>query len=172
MSLAGIDLDRDLRLVGRGGDVHVRRVVLAVLALLPVLALLNVFGQRPGTETANGRAADLEVYAPTRLRGGLLNMARFTITAHTALRHPTLVLDPGWFEGMQVNTVTPAPTKESSVNGKLVYEFEDIPAGGGAVVFAEFQVNPTNVGRRSQSVALEADGVPAIRVARTVTIFP
>jgi hypothetical protein len=172
MSLEGIDLDRDLRLEGRGADVHVRRALLAVLALLPLLALLNVFGQSPGTGTASGPAADLEVYAPEHLRGGLLDMARFTITAHTALRHPTLVLDPGWLEGMQMNTLTPAPTKESSANGQLVYEFEDIPAGGKAVVFAEFQVDPTNVGRRSQSVALEADGVPPVRVARTVTIFP
>jgi hypothetical protein len=99
-------------------------------------------------------------------------MGRFTITAREPLRHPTLVLDPGWVEGMQVNTVTPAPAKESSSDGKLVYEFEDIPAGQTAVVFAQFQVDATNVGRRPQGITLEADGTSPLHVDRTVTIYP
>ena len=52
---------------------------------------------------------------------------------------------------------------------------EDLPADLGTlrvVVFAQFQVNPTNVGRRSQSVRLEASGVPTLSVDRTVTVFP
>jgi hypothetical protein len=168
----GIDLERHLELKGRSREVYVRRALLVLLALIPLLALLNVFGQRPSTSTASSTAADLEVYAPAHLRGGLLFMGRFTIDAHSTLRHPRLVLDPGWVEGMQVNTVTPAPAEESSRDGRLVYHYDDIRAGERVVIFAQFQVNPTNVGRRSQSVRLEADGQVPLVVHRTVTIFP
>ena len=168
----GIQLERHVQLHGRNREVYVRRVLLALLALIPVLALLNVFGQRPTTSTASNDAASLEVYAPQHLRGGLLFMGRFTIDAHRALRDPRLVLDSGWAEGMQVNTVTPAPAQESSRDGRLVYHYDDFAAGDHFVIYAQFQVDPTNVGRRSQSVRFEADGQPPLVIHRTVTIYP
>jgi hypothetical protein len=168
----GIEVERDIELVGRRHHGHLRRVLLGALALIPALALLNVFGQRPTTETSSNSDAALDVHAPSRLRGGLLFMARFTITAHAPLRRPTLVLDPGWAEGMQINTVAPAPATESSRDGRLALEFEDIPAGQRAVVFAQFQVNPTNVGRRETGVTLEADDIGSVHVDRTITVFP
>jgi hypothetical protein len=167
-----IDVARHRELRGRVWHRHVRRTLLLVLALIPILALVNLFGQRPRTGTASNAAAELEVYAPTHLRGGLLYMGRFTIVARQTLHKPALVLSPGWVEGMQVNTVTPAPTTEDTRGGKLVYRYDTIPAGEELVVYAQFQVNPTNVGRRSQSAAIEAEGVPTLVVDRTVTVFP
>jgi hypothetical protein len=67
-----IDLGRDGDLRGRRKDVWVRPTLLALATLVPVLALFNVFGQRPTTSNASGPAAKLSVYAPTKLRGGLL----------------------------------------------------------------------------------------------------
>jgi hypothetical protein len=49
---------------------------MARLAVVPVLALFNLFGQRPKTASAGAPAATLSLYAPTRLRGGLLWEAR------------------------------------------------------------------------------------------------
>lgn len=167
-----IDVPRHLELRGRTWHVHVRRGLLALLALVCALALANLFGQRPHTDTASNAAADLEVFAPEHLRGGLLYMGRFTIDAKETLRKPALVLDSGWVEEMQVNTVTPAPETEESRDGKLVYHYDTIDAGDRVVIYAQFQVNPTNVGRRSQSVQLEADGMPPIRVDRSVTVYP
>jgi len=167
-----IDIARHVELQGRSHHVAIRRTLVTLVVLIPLLALLDAFGQRPQTDRASNAAADLEVYAPSRVRGGLMFMGRFTIAAHQALRSPALVLDPGWAEGMQVNTVTPAPESEESRDGKLVYHYDTIPAGETVVVFAQFQVNPTNVGRRSQSVRLEASGVPTLSVDRTVTVFP
>jgi hypothetical protein len=167
-----IDVARHQELRGRSWHVAVRRTLIGLLLLVPVLALVNLFGQRPRTDTASSAAAELEVYAPARLRGGLLYMGRFTIVARQTLRRPALVLDPGWAEGMQINTVTPAPTAEESRDGKLVYRYDTIHAGEKVAVYAQFQVNPTNVGRRSQSVALEAAGVAPLVVERTVTLLP
>jgi hypothetical protein len=77
-----IDLARDRDLRGRDKGLWIRRALLTLIALVPLLALFNVFGQRPTTAKATAPAATLSVYAPTKLRGGLLWEARFHITAH------------------------------------------------------------------------------------------
>jgi hypothetical protein len=112
-------------LAGRRNEVWVRRGLLILLAAVPVLGLFNVFGQRPSTSTAATPAASLAVYAPDRLRGGLLYEARFHIRATRELKDARLVLDTGWLEGMQVNTIEPSPIGEASRDGKLSLSTSD-----------------------------------------------
>src|SRR4051812_3410058 len=83
---------------GRTLDVWARRPILALLALAPLAALLNAFGQHPSTSKASSSDAALEIQSPTDLRGGLIFQSRFTIVAHHALRRPSLVLSRGWLE--------------------------------------------------------------------------
>ncbi|MBA2568448.1 MAG: hypothetical protein H0V11_03780, partial [Actinobacteria bacterium] len=45
-------------------------------------------------------------------------------------------------------------------------------AGRKLVVYLQYQVNPTNVGRRSQDVELYDGEVLLTEVDRTVTVFP
>src|SRR5437879_1656979 len=85
-----------------------RWAMLTVLALFLLLGLINAFGQRPVTSTASSGAAKLTLYAPTHLRGGLLFSARFHIAATHDLRNAVLILDPGWAEGMSINTIEPS----------------------------------------------------------------
>jgi hypothetical protein len=153
-------------------DVLVRRVFFAALLVLLALGLLNVFGQRPSTTTAEAEAASLKVYAPERVRGGLLYQARFTIDARRELREAMLVLDPGWAEGITINTIEPSPVGEASRDGKLVFELGRIPAGGEHILFVQLQVNPTNVGHRSQDVELFDGSELLATVERTITVFP
>ena len=61
----------------------------------------------PGGVRLTAEAADLEVSAPTRLRGGLFFQGRFTVDARQPLENATLVLAPGWL-GMSINTIEPA----------------------------------------------------------------
>jgi hypothetical protein len=153
-------------------DVVARRVLFVLLLVLLALGLLNLFGQRPSTTTAEGSAASLEVYAPERVRGGLFYEARFTIDAVRELDDATLVLDPGWAEGVTINTVTPGPLGEASRDGKIVFELGRVPAGNKHVLFVQLQVNPTNIGRRSQDVQLfDGDDLLAT-IDRSITIFP
>ena len=88
------------------------------------------------------------------MRSGLLFEARFRVTARQDLAKATLVLDPGWLEGMQANTIEPSPIGEGSEDGKLVLQLGHVAAGHSFLLFMQFQVDPTNVGRRSQGVAL------------------
>jgi hypothetical protein len=113
-------------------DVLVRRAFFAALLVFLALGLVNLFGQRPSTTTEVADVASLEIYAPERVRGGLFYEARFRIEAQRELREATLVLDPGWAEGITINTVEPGPIGEASRDGKLVFELGRIPAGGRA----------------------------------------
>jgi hypothetical protein len=167
-----IVLKRDRDLEGRGWEIWLRRGLFALLPLLTVLALVNLFGQRPATSKASSAAATLKVYAPKRIRSGLLYMARFHITAHRDLKEATLVLHPGWLEGMTVNTIEPTPVGEASKNGRLSLDLGHIPAGGSYLLFVDFQVNPTNVGHRPQTVELFDGDTKLLGLSRTITIFP
>jgi hypothetical protein len=153
-------------------DVVARRVLFVLLLVLLALGLLNLFGQRPSTTTAEGSAASLEVYAPERVRGGLFYEARFTIDAVRELDDATLVLDPGWAEGVTINTVTPGPLGEASRDGKIVFELGRVPAGNKHVLFVQLQVNPTNIGHRSQDVQLFDGDELLATIDRSITIFP
>ena len=167
-----IVLKRDRDLSGRGWQIWLRRALFALLPILAALALANLFGQRPGSATASTSAAALDVYAPARVRGGLLFEARFHVFAHETLRDATLVLDPGWLEGMTVNTIEPAPVDETSRNGRLALDLGQIKAGSSYLLFIQFQVNPTNVGHRAQTVELFDGPTRLLRLERTITVFP
>jgi hypothetical protein len=167
-----LDRTLDLELQGRGHHALYRRLGLAVLALIVAAALLNVFGQESTRTVAEGRQAALSVDAPPRLRGGLLFQARFEIAAKRRLANPKLVLSSGWLDSMTLNTVAPTPLAENSGPDGLSMAFEELPAGHKLIVWTDWQVNPTNVGRRSEDATL-FDGLTQIASThRTVTVFP
>jgi hypothetical protein len=167
-----IVLKRDRDLDGRLWHIWVRRGLLALVAVVPVLAFFNVFGQHPTTAKADAPAATLKLYAPTGLRGGLIYMARFDVHANQDLKSATLVLDEGWAESITINTIEPSPVGEASKNGRLSFELGHIPAGQKYTLFMDFQVNPTNVGSHSQDVELTDGDTPILTLDRDVTVFP
>jgi hypothetical protein len=153
-------------------DVGLRRVAVAALVLGLGLALFNLFGQRPSTSVAEADAATLEVHAPARVRGGLIYEARFRIDAVQEVRAATLVLDPGWAEGITINTLAPGPLGEASRDGKLAFELGRIPRGQKHVFLLQLQVNPTNIGHRSQDVRLYDGEELLATIDRSITVFP
>jgi hypothetical protein len=167
-----LDRSLDLELRGRGHHTLYRRLGLAVLGLIVVAALLGVFGQESTTTIAAGRKAVLSVDAPPHLRGGLLFQARFEIHAKRRLAHPKLVLSSGWLDAMTMNTMVPSPLSENSGGDGLSVSFEALPAGHKLIVWTDWQVNPTNVGRKSQDVSLFDGSEPIASADRTVTVFP
>jgi hypothetical protein len=168
----GIVLRRHRDLDGRRWHPWLRRALLAVVCLLLVLALFDAFGQRESTASTEGPAAALAVTAPTAVRGGLLFQARFITEARTELKHATLVLNRGWLEGLTVNTIEPSPLNEASRNGNLSLELGHIPAGQKYVLYVEYQVNPTTVGRRTLRVELDDGNTPVAALTRTLRILP
>jgi hypothetical protein len=167
-----IVLRRDRDLAGRGAEIWARRGLFMLLPLISALALLNLFGQRPHAATETARAATLKLFAPPRVRSGVLFEARFHVIARRELKQATLVLHPGWLEGMTLNTIEPSPVGESSRDGWLSLDLGHIPAGHSYLLFLQFQVDPTNVGHRDQTVDLLDGNTRLLRLNRTITIFP
>jgi hypothetical protein len=168
----GIVLRRHRDLEGRQHQMWFRRALLALVAVVPVLGLANFFGQRPSDIQASGPAASISLSAPTRLRGGLLFQAHFTIRAQSDLENAALVLHPDWLEGLTLNTLEPSPVDETSANGALRLDFGQIKAGERFDVFLEYQVNPTSVGKRKQWVDLVDGQNTVASIKRGLFIFP
>jgi hypothetical protein len=163
---------RDLDGMFRGA-IWVRRGVIALLTAAAALALANVFGQRPTTIRADVPQATISLYAPTAIRGGDFMEARFHITAKRDVKDAVLKLDPGWAEGLSINTIEPSPVGEASDNGRLSLDLGHIPAGKSFILFVQFQVNPTNVAwHRPQDVELDDGNRVLARLDRTITVFP
>ena len=166
-------LERHRDFIGRRFTLWPRWLILGLITLFCVLGLLNVFGQHPTTVAATAPAATLTLYAPTKLRGGLLFSARFHITAHRELKDAILVLDPGWAEGMAINTIEPSPLGQGSRNGRITLQLGHVPAGKSYILFMQFQVNPTNIAwRRPQNVELDDGNTKVLTIDRTITIYP
>ncbi|MDQ3067072.1 MAG: hypothetical protein M3R12_07965 [Actinomycetota bacterium] len=167
-----LTLKRHRDLEGRESRPYVRWAVLSLIGIFLLAGLANAFGQRPHTTTAAGEGAELEVYSPEHLRSGLFFMSRFTITAAEEIEAATLVLDPGWLEGITLNSLVPAPVGEAGRDGKIAFDLGRVPAGDKHVFFLHFQVNPTEVGRRSQDVELHDGETRLLHIDRTVMIYP
>jgi hypothetical protein len=167
-----IVLRRHMDLQGPGFHRGVRRVILGLVGIFLVLGLFNVFGQRPSGHSADSAKAKLDLYVPNHLRGGLLFEARFTITAHQDVKNALVQFSPGWNESVQINTIEPSPLGEASRNGDMLFTLGHIPAGQKYRFFMQFQVNPTNVGRRRADVTLYDGGTKLLTIHRTVTVFP
>src|ERR1051326_4424258 len=99
----GMVLKRDRDLVGRRHEIWVRRVGMGLICAVPIIALFNVFGQRPQTTRITAPALSLSLNAPTRLRSGLLFTAKFDISANRELKKATRA-HRRWNDGMQEST--------------------------------------------------------------------
>jgi hypothetical protein len=167
-----LTLKRNRDLAGIENRPWTRRVLLVLLCIPLLAALLNVFGQRPQkTETSVG-AASLSIYAPKRVRGGLYYESRFHVVAHEDLRDARLVLSSGWGEGLTINTIEPSPLGAASRDGDLSYDLGHVPAGESYILFVQQQVNPTTVGRRTQTTELWDGDRHLLTIERPFTVWP
>jgi hypothetical protein len=163
-----LEIDR----AGQNRGLWARRVVIALFCVIAVLALADRFGQGTKESQAASPAARMTLTAPEVVRGGLFFQSRVEIHAVREIAFPHLVLDHGWVEGMQVNSIHPEPTGELNRDGRVVLTYDKLAAGDDLTVWLQFQVNPTNIGRRSQDVELYDDTTLLATADRTVTVFP
>jgi len=82
------------------------------------------------------------------------------------------VLDDGWLEGMQISSIEPQPTSESSRDGRVVLSYGRLRAGQRLVVWVQSQVDPTNPGRRKYGLLLQDATTDVARIDRTITVLP
>src|SRR3954453_272104 len=167
-----LDIERHALLTGRGRHVWYRRALCSLLVVLPVLALLNVFGQKPSVSDAAGDTGTLTVQAPERVRGGLLFQVRVDVKATQEIKEPQLVLSPGLVDQLTLNTTEPDPLSQSSSNGRLTLSYGRIHAGQRLTVWLEYQANPANLGPQTANIPLPDGDKPIAIVKRDITILP
>lgn len=167
-----IVLRRHRDLAGRRHEIWIRRSLLALLALVLVLALVNVFGQHPTTASATGASGTLAVSAPSALRGGLIYQVRIRIHAIRELKRAAVMLSSGWLNGMTINTIEPSPLAQASRNGDLLMTLGHVPAGRDFVLYLQLSVNPTTVGARREVTELWDRNTLVARVHRRIYVFP
>jgi hypothetical protein len=162
-----VDADR-----GMSRGLWARRAFVALFTAIAALALWGLFGQRASESTAGGPAARMIVSVPNAVRGGLIYQATIDITAVSDIQHPRLVLAEGWLEGMQVNSIEPAADSENSRSGRLELSYGELKPGDRLKIWLQFQVDPTNPGRRSHVLELDDETQPLARVDRNITVLP
>jgi hypothetical protein len=172
MTAEGLDLGRARDLEGRLQHPWVRRGLLVLIAVPVVLAAIGAFGQETVTRSAASAQAQLSLNAPSVLRGGLMWRARITIRAQHTIKFPRLILDPGYANGMQINTIEPSPASEASRGPRLVLSYDQLNPGDELVVYLQFQTDPTTTGGQDAAVALDDATVPIARVDHTITVLP
>jgi len=153
----------------------VRRAIVAMMAAVMVLALTGRLGQSERTSSAQTATAHVTLDAPSALRGGLMWPARVTIRARTRIVEPQVVLGAGYVRGMQVNTIEPAPTDETTRGRSLALTYATLQAGDELTVYLQLQVNPDTLGRQDLSVVLKpgGDDPPApVRLPASATVLP
>ena len=168
----GLTLKHHRDLAERERRPVVRRVLVALLALVLVLGLFGLFGQRVDVSSAESSTARVEVSAPTKLRGGIFFQARFRVQAIEQIANATIVLDPDWLEDITLNTVEPAPIGEASRDGRIALELGRVPAGDEHLLYLHFQVNPTALGTRSQDVELYDGDELLLSLDRDALVWP
>lgn len=168
----GLSLERHRDLSGRVGYVWVRRALLSCIAVLPILALLNVFGQHPVTTYAANKAVSMSVTAPARLRSGLIFQVKINVTARRDINTLRLGLDEGWWESMSVNSILPEPEEETFKDGHIQLAYAKLMSGESFVIRIYVQVNPTNVGERREDVTVADGNTSLLTLHRSLTIFP
>jgi hypothetical protein len=168
----GIDPDRHVDLSGREQSPWGRRAVLVVIAVIPVLGLLNVFGQRAQSTRAFSPDASLLVKSPERVRGGLTFTTKIVVTPHRDIQDAQLYLDEGWFGNMTLNGLSPQPSNEGTQGRYQTWDFGPIQANQPLTVLISWQANPTNVGSHPETVAFYDGNNHVVTVHRSVFVFP
>jgi hypothetical protein len=168
----GLDGGRHRDLAGRRDPAWGRRAVISALSAIVVFALLNGFGQCTSLTVVRSPSATLTVDGPASVRGGLVFTSEIVVSATQPLANARIFLARGWFQGMSVNTIEPAPTAESSDGAWLIVRAGRIRTGHPYHLWLSLQTNPTNVGGHRQDVALYDGNVPVATARRSLFVFP
>jgi hypothetical protein len=166
------DIEREpRRRLGRDAP-WMRRAVLGLFAVGVIAVLAGAIGQVPSSSQAGGAAARMTLSAPDTVRGGLLFQARIEIHPRSAIDRPRLVLQRGWFEGMQISSIEPQPADETGVSGDVILTYGRLAPGESMTVWLQFQADPTSVGTRPAGMRLLDGTTPLATIHHDLTVLP
>jgi hypothetical protein len=141
-----------------------------LIMLVPVLALLGVFGESRGATHASGAGLEVRVEYLTRLRYKMLNPMTVSVQNMSTQSIPTLTVavDRAYIEGF--SDVTFTPDADEITGSDYVVELIGVPPGETRVVTVSLEAR--RYGRFTGRVrAAAGDGAPAEARVETF-VFP
>lgn len=143
-----------------------RAVGMAVIALVPVLALFGLFGERWTTGTASAGALAVQVEFPSRYRYKMLNSITATVENRSdrVIDTVTVRLDTAYALRFSTVVFTPPATEAYAVG------LTRIPPGETALIVIELQGE--RYGRHTGLLRFESTTGDTVTVPVHTTIFP
>lgn len=143
-----------------------RAVGLALIALVPVLALIGLFGERWSTSDIAGGAVAVQVEYPTRYHYKMLNSITATVTNRSARPIDTVVVRLDSAYALRFSTVVFTPAAERAYAVPLT----DVAPGEARLVVIELQGE--RYGRHTGSLRFESTTGDTLAVPLRTVIFP
>ena len=140
--------------------------------MILVLGLFNLFGQKVDVSSAESSGAQLEVSAPTKVRGGIFFQARFRIEAIEEIAECDARAPPGLARGHHVEHRGAVSRGRGEPGRAHRARVGRIPAGDEHRLYLHFQVNPTALGPRSQDVELYDGERLLLTLDRDAIVWP
>lgn len=157
--------------VGRNLGFHlVQAIGVPLLALLPVLALFQVFGTTQGEARASDGPLEVEVRHPGRFRykTTLPLEVRVRNTGDAALSGVTVSIETDYVDRFSSVSFTPSPQRVS--DEAYVVDLGDIPAGESRIV--ESRVQAERYWGASGRIAVATDGPERAELEVASFVFP
>jgi hypothetical protein len=165
---------QDVRSVDQNVRGHnVRRVTIAVLAVIVVLGAIGVFGMRSATvRTTGDDGYQLSVTYARVSRAGLDSPWRVQVTHPGGFSGPiTLATTVSYFTMFETQGLTPQPVAET-VAGRYQYQQFSQPAGDTFTLTFDAYIQPSSQRGRTGRTALIMDGHEVARVSYRTRLVP
>jgi hypothetical protein len=154
------DIDRRIRIPA------FRAIGMAVIALIPVLAVAGVFGERWSRATAHGASLEVGVEFPTRCRYRMLNSVTATVTNRSPRTIDTVTVRLDTAYALRFSTVVFTPAAQEAYSVPLTA----IASGETRLVVIELQGE--RYGRHAGRLRFESTSGDSLSVRLHTLIFP
>jgi len=132
-----------------------------LLSALLIAAALGYFGGQPHPRrTIDGSAATINTEFPEVLRNGQFFEMRAKIWAKQDFKDLRVGVSTAYWHDLTINSMVPAPEKETTENGEYRFSFGPVKASEEIVIKIDGQINPPMfAGTRGQITLLDGDKI-------------
>jgi len=139
--------------------------------MIAALAGLLGGGKAP-VMIASSPQADLTVHTHRVLRNGVFFETRIVIVAHVALEDATLLLPPGLWKDMTINSFEPQATSEDFKDGAFRFHYGKLDSGDTLDLKIDGQINPPLFHGTRGYIGLADGDQPLVSIPLRITVLP
>lgn len=141
-----------------------------LIALVPILALFNVFGEAVETTGATGTSLEVSVMYPARYRYKMIDPVQISVHNISSQSIPTVTvrIDRSYLDSF--SNVTLTPSAKTITEDAYEVELTDLKAGETRRVVAEIQAE--KYGSHEAVIATVPEGAEPVEVSIETFVFP